>query len=351
VGKTGPKPARQRPKKLLVADVDERPQQRVAEQMRLRAAINPPDYVLNVGDNFYWAGLEATCGTPAYTIVPTGQFEWNFEKVYQGQGLVDKPWLGVLGNHDYGGFMFNRGWDQLISYSWSKSGRWVMPAQYWRSTVHYPDFSVDYFFVDTNVFDANEPHADPEHNICSLENNPPNASCGVEGPADVWDCPGWFQKLWAAQKSWLEESLAGSYANWQVIVTHFPPVWAQGFWVDLADRHGIDLIVNGHMHRQVINNDPSGFLYPTAWIVSGGGGGITSEDIPSADGNDDQYGFFDITFSKEVIEIQGITHGGQLRSSTRVHPRQRANHHLRRPATTPSTNPDGKTEPVVFKKL
>jgi len=50
-----------------------------------------------------------------------------------------------------------------------------------------------------------------------------------------------------------------------------------------------------------------------AWIVSGGGGGITSENVPDADGDDDEYGFVDITLSPKEIMIEMISHGGLLR--------------------------------------
>ncbi|CAK0831651.1 unnamed protein product, partial [Prorocentrum cordatum] len=65
------------------------------------------------------------------------------------------------------------------------------------------------------------------------------------------------------------------------------------------------------------------FLRPTAYIISGGGGGITSESEPSADGDDDQYGFMDLTLSKHEIRIEAISHGGQMRSQVCVPQRPR----------------------------
>jgi len=47
----------------------------------------------------------------------------------------------------------------------------------------------------------------------------------------------------------------------------------------------------------------------TAWVVSGGGGGITSEGAPRLDGNDREYGFVDVTVTKELLSIQMIGHG------------------------------------------
>merc|ERR1711879_445886 len=49
----------------------------------------------------------------------------------------------------------------------------------------------------------------------------------------------------------------------------------------------------------------SDFLDPTAWVVSGGGGGVTSEHVPLANGSDDQYGFMDMTLSKKLLSRAG----------------------------------------------
>lgn len=321
---SGPKPASQRVKGTELIGVDDRAQLRVAEQIRERAKTRPPDYFLNVGDNFYWQGLEVQCGSaPANQILSTGQFQWNYEAVYTGEGVDGKPWFSVLGNHDYGGYIYNKGWDQQIAYSWSPNGRWLMPAQFWRLKVHYPGFSVDYFFLDTNDVEAIDPHSDPDHNICSMEHvdNSEEAGCGVEGPKDVWDCQGWFGRLWAEEAPWFEEHLSASVADWQIVVTHFPPVWKNNFWNRMAKQYGIDLMVVGHMHKQVFYGDSDDNpIWPTPWVVSGGGGGITSEAYPDADGYDDQYGFFELAITKEEMEVTAISHGGIIRSRNFIKP-------------------------------
>ena len=55
--------------------------------------MNNPDYLLNVGDNFYWGGIFGKCGdTPMSKIndVTRAQFNWIFENVYKGPGLDGK---------------------------------------------------------------------------------------------------------------------------------------------------------------------------------------------------------------------------------------------------------------------
>eukprot|EP00425_Heterocapsa_triquetra_P000429 CAMPEP_0195058932 /NCGR_PEP_ID=MMETSP0448-20130528/6558_1 /TAXON_ID=66468 /ORGANISM="Heterocapsa triquestra, Strain CCMP 448" /LENGTH=951 /DNA_ID=CAMNT_0040089119 /DNA_START=49 /DNA_END=2901 /DNA_ORIENTATION=- len=310
----------------FVNGVDDQAQQRVAQQMEIRAQTSHPDYLLNVGDNFYWAGVPGHCGNPVTSLQPKtmAQFENGFEKVYNGPSLAGKPWLGVLGNHDYGGWMFDAAWDQAIAYTWAPSGRWMTPAQYWKTKVHYEDFSVEYFFVDSNFFDAGPMAANPGHNVCNNVHNKDDATCGAEGPVNLGACPGWFNSLWAQQQKWLEEVLSKSSADWQVVVTHFPPLWGIGYWPDMAYRHGIDLFVSGHEHDlQVHYREDGNFLAPSAWVVSGGGGGITSEATPSPDGQDDQYGFIELKFSRIRIEINAISHGGSIRYTEYVHQRHR----------------------------
>ena len=57
-----------------------------------------------------------------------------------------------------GGFKFDNGWDQQMSYTWA-SDRWVMPAPYYKTSVVYADlgFDVDYYFLDSNFVDAKPP--------------------------------------------------------------------------------------------------------------------------------------------------------------------------------------------------
>jgi len=109
----------------------------------------------------------------------------------------------------------------------------------------------------------------------------------------------------------LEDALAESAADWQIVVTHFPPSYGRSYWTDLAERHGIDLFVVGHVHSQELHHlEATNFLSPTAWVVSGGGGGITSGGVPDLLGHDSQYGFVELTLTAKEIEILGISHGG-----------------------------------------
>lgn len=245
------------------------------------------------------------------------QWQYVYERVYDGPDLLGKPWLGVLGNHDFGGYKFTMGWDQAIAYTWSESvggtGRWLTPALYWRTTVRHEDFSIDYYFVDSNVNDAFMPLDLPGHNMCSLQNNPVNATCESSGgPSSPEDCTYWFAQLWADEIAWMDKNMADCEADWLIVVTHFPPEFRQETWKMLAEKHGIDLFVTGHRHQQeVAPRDPD--LGGAATVVCGGGGGITSESPPSPDGMDDQYGFMDVRISKGEIYVESISHSGIVR--------------------------------------
>merc|ERR1719324_788281 len=117
---------------------------------------------------------------------------------------------------------------------------------------------------------------------------------------------------------WLSDKLEESTAEWQIVVTHFPPTWRQPQWSALAAQHGIDLIITGHQHNQKLHYMADDHFGATGWIVTGGGGGIYSEATPRKDGEDDQYGFVDFIVTKEHIEVNMISHGGV--NPSRNHP-------------------------------
>lgn len=305
--------------------IDTQPQQLVAASFKARAAQKDPQYIINVGDNFYWGGIETNCGTPMGTLTSTARHQFNqiFEGVYNGPGLSGKKWLSVLGNHDWGGRVFNNGWDQQIAYTWASS-RWVLPAPYWSQHVDYPDlgFSVDIFMLDSNFVDAKSPGEDPEHNICSAKHNPPGASCSsAGGPASLGACQSFFHGLWAEQKPWLEAKLRSSRANWQIVNTHFPCGHEAGWYSKLHHGYGLDLLITGHRHDQELqsHSGPGGMTC----IVSGGGGGITSEASPidrSQWYGEGQYGFYDLTISKSKIFIESINYDGKVVKTATVTP-------------------------------
>eukprot|EP00930_Biecheleria_cincta_P037159 TRINITY_DN2549_c0_g1_i1.p1 TRINITY_DN2549_c0_g1~~TRINITY_DN2549_c0_g1_i1.p1 ORF type:complete len:883 (-),score=122.10 TRINITY_DN2549_c0_g1_i1:263-2854(-) len=309
-----------------VEEVDVPAQHLVAELMKARAKLYNPDYILNVGDNFYWGGIYGKCGaTPMSTVngVTATQFKWIYENIYRGEGLDGKPWLSVLGNHDWGGREFSAAWDQQIAYTWV-SERWVLPAPYWMQHVEYPDqnFSLDIFLTDSNVEDALEdPDAQPSSNICSGKYNSPGASCSsVGGVPNLEGCHTWFKKLWDEGSEWVTPKLANSTADWQILVTHFPCGHASSFYRDLHRWYGLDLMVTGHTHKQKMYHK-SKRLGGLTCFITGGGGGITSENPPNTSHpRDNSYGFYDLVITKNVITIESINWNGTTLGNWTVHP-------------------------------
>lgn len=245
------------------------------------------------------------------------------------------------------------GWPQQIWYTWNtQHTRWVMPAQYYSRQMFFgDDISMDMFFLDSNIEDAGT--ADRNHHLCTRIGN-----TFAEGDHDGYHCSGFlgdgtggcpatdfkssdsfngtswragadcrqvFQDLWDEQKVWLEKHLKDSTADWQMVVTHFPP-WSEKVneLRPLLDKYGVDFVMMGHTHSQTMRyKQPYGEHTDwgdIAWVVSGGGGGITSEGPPAVEhgegcphegfphgcphGRDDQYGFVDVKVAKDTLEIQ-----------------------------------------------
>jgi len=301
-------------------DADYRAQVNVANTMRKFAADRNPDLFINVGDNFYWGGINTYCGTPMHKIDPVTahQFREIFENVYHGPGVDGKPWLSVLGNHDYGGFQFNKAWDQQITYTWA-SDRWVMPGQYFMQRVEYPEFSVEIFMLDSNAMDSHPKSADPKHNICGAMHNPPGANCAATGgPKDLDACFKFMWDTWRSQEKWTEKKLEDSTADWQLIATHFQCGHQANWYKKLHQNLGLDLLVTGHTHVQNIF-DKWHVLGGLTCFITGGGGGITAEVSPKHS-HTTAYGFFDLAFTKDEIKLESINFRGNKIGSATVTP-------------------------------
>merc|ERR1719463_688663 len=155
------------------------------------------------------------------------------------------------------------------TYNTKSSGRWMTPAQYYRSTVRYPDFSIDYYFLDTNVWDANPTWDTSPRNICGFHNGA--GSWCPNGLNSTWICPTWFHNLWEEQKRWLDEVVPLSTADWRIVVTHFPPYFGMWDWKWMVKQHQFDLIVTGHRHSQFTRTvgDKSMLIWPD-WGANAG---------------------------------------------------------------------------------
>eukprot|EP00743_Colponemidia_sp_Colp-15_P000896 GILK01000989.1.p1 GENE.GILK01000989.1~~GILK01000989.1.p1 ORF type:complete len:324 (-),score=52.50 GILK01000989.1:99-926(-) len=148
--------------------------------------------VISSGDNFYDSGV---------TSVNDKQWRESFEDVYTAPSL-QVPWHACLGNHDH---QYNR-WKHQIEYS-STSSRWKMLDRYYFVDFDYSTFRIRYIFIDTTPL------------IKSYQTR-----FGFDGDAlRALDSSG-------EQMRWLNQTLRGSSAQFNIVVGHHP--------VYSASKHG-----------------------------------------------------------------------------------------------------------------
>jgi hypothetical protein len=316
--------------------LDEDAQSKVAIVMKERATRVNPQYVLNVGDNFYVGGLRQSCDAPPNDSLDETKAAFASAWTDMYGPVADVPWLSVLGNHDYGGWRMDHGWPQQIGYSFVNHN-WILPGRYYTKRIHHSDFYIDYFMYDSNAFDAlGSDDPNQGHNICSDHNYGGVGHCASNGGMpSIEGCKDWFWNSNRIQKAWIEKTIAASDAQWKVIVTHFPCDYDAEWFKKLKKEYGLDLVLTGHRHQQELwwwgtsSEYVRSVMEMHDWdvdapqcVVSGSGGGIVTEGKDWADYGTDlsRYGFFDLTIQKGSMNVELIDGDGLSTGNVTIYP-------------------------------
>jgi predicted phosphodiesterase len=202
-------------------------QRAVAFGMSGKSRVDPVEFVLLLGDNFYEDGVES---------VNDKQFQAKFEDMYN-QPALQVPFYAVLGNHDYRGNP-----EAQVQYA-GVSKRWKMPARYYTFTQPVDDSTdVQFFALDTNPI--------------------------ATGAAEA-----------AEQVDWLKNELQKSPARWKIVFGHHPLYSGGHHGEDQETRSmravlesviepKVDLYLSGHDHDQQLIKPANKNVY---YLISGTG--------------------------------------------------------------------------------
>ncbi|ATZ81088.1 protein phosphatase [Bodo saltans virus] len=182
----------------------------VAKEFTKFAQQLTPRFILNTGDNFYYCGINGT-NDP--------NFATTFENVYSDDSLM-VPWIGCLGNHDYG----------------------------------YPgsaEAQMNYVSPETNI------------SLVVLDSSPCQSPYTSNDPSG-WDpcgsvipgCPGCtfhqnvIKQSCQEQYMWFEQIVNHIPSDdWKILMTHAPALDINNYdYVPLIRKTGFHMYINGHVH-------------------------------------------------------------------------------------------------------
>merc|ERR1740116_336223 len=120
----------------------------------------------------------------------------------------------------------------------------------------------------------------------------------------------------------IQKEIKNSAAEWHILVTHYPPHFFFGMnngvpgkqITDMDNDYGIDLIITGHTHYQDTSDVGVDGKYQDGgirWILTGGGGGVTTDNAPQPGGDDPAYGFIDFTVNRTHLKYDMVTWTGK----------------------------------------
>ncbi len=260
-------------------------QREVAHQMAQTALRVEPEFIINVGDNFYPSGV-ASVDDPLWLS--------SFENIYTDHALFCS-WYSVLGNHDYRGNA-----QAQVDYT-QKSRRWYMPQRYYtiKKKLTATD-SVEFVFIDTPPFITKYYEDDEKYGVVGQDT--------------------------ARQWRWIDSVLATSKAQWKIVIGHHhmftggkrkkEETTLQKRLVPLMEKYGVQAYFNGHEHDLQVIKRADG---PITYFVSGAG----SESRPSGATEGTQFsagtsGFMAMSLTPSALHVSVIDYRGSVLYQTVV---------------------------------
>jgi len=174
-------------------------QKEVAQGMVKVAKEMKPEFILSLGDNFYYSGVSSNMKKAEK------RFQKTFEDVYSDAAIAGVPWYVIAGNHDHYGSV-----ESQIEYTHSPqntNSRWQYPSLYHKQTfsktvIHDTAGSSSTVTVDVLLIDTTE--------LCSSHLSLFRSSPEFSKDHD------------AMQWSWIEENMDSSQADYLLVVGHYP---------------------------------------------------------------------------------------------------------------------------------
>ena len=202
----------------------------VAKTLSTSAADLNAQFLVNVGDNFYYYGVNST---------EDPQWQGTFESVYTASSL-SIPWYSILGNHDYG---FNP--DAQLQYKSPNNDRWVMPSRYYTKRVQIGTSGkyISFIFLDASPCQAIYRSSDSSGWDPCGGSYPGPADCKFNANVLAQDC--------GKQLTWLKSVVPNiPVGDWKIAASHAP-----FDELDVEDLTSIlqtakfDMYLNGHVHN------------------------------------------------------------------------------------------------------
>ena len=251
-------------------------QQDVANQMIDQAKNLKPSFIMLTGDNFYDDGVKD---------INDNHWKASFDDIYKE--LTKKyPWYVSLGNHDY------RGNPQAQIDYHSVNKNWILPDRYYTTVVKTNDGQkVRLVCIDTSPWYSDYYTA---KNMVGVKTQ------------DT-----------AAQRKWIETTLANAKEPWKIVFGHHPVYSAalrggtpelEKMLAPLLEKYKVQAYICGHDHNLQHNHPANAY---TDYFVSGGGSEV--KDNPKfnkANFAESVAGFADVSIKGDSLFLKMIDKNG-----------------------------------------